>query len=152
MRKSWLVLVSPFALVVTVTALGCSGAGVGTGSSDAGDGDGSLGDGSLGDGSQETGDPMLPSASDAGAKKKPPSTSCQGNQQFEGSSGSCTLSSTYQCETPSGFDAFRVDCSCPSASCGCYLNGTLTKTVAFNGCPDCTSPVELAKLCGVAGY
>jgi hypothetical protein len=47
-----------------------------------------------------------------------------------------------------GFDAYRIACACPSASCGCYVNGKLTKSVTFNGCPSCTAPVTLANLSG----
>lgn len=151
MRNSCLVVA---ASLVLFGAVACSGTSVGSGAADGGtegsEDASSEADG--GDGEEGGSGPVLPPRSGDAGVKKPSQPSCQSDQTYAGPQGNCTLESTYQCETPAGFDAFRVACSCPSAACGCYTNGTLTKTVAFNGCPACTSPVELAKLCGVAGY
>ena len=153
MRNSCWVVATSFVLF---GAVACSGTSVGSATSDGGTPEDASTTDAEGGGASEGGSgPVLaPSGSgDAGPKKPTPSEpACQSGQTYDGPQGNCTLESTYQCETPAGFDAFRVACSCPSATCGCYTNGTLTKTVAFNGCPACTSPVELAKLCGVAGY
>jgi hypothetical protein len=149
MRKPSLLFALPV-VAVTATLMGCSGTGVGTAANDGGVEDASADDASpVVDGGPSS--PSVPPTAPTSTAKKP-APRCSSEGGFEGTSGSCTLQTTYQCETPSGFDAYRVACSCPSASCGCYLNGTLTKTVQFNGCPSCSSPVELAKLCGVAGY
>lgn len=149
MRNSCLVVAASLMLL---GAVACSGTSVGSGAADGGT-EGSDDASSEADGGEDGGSgPILPPRSGDAGVKKPTAPACQSDQTYDGPQGSCTLESTYQCETPAGFDAFRVACSCPSATCGCYTNGTLTKTVAFNGCPACTSPVELAKLCGVAGY
>jgi hypothetical protein len=111
-------------------------------------------DGGAGEASAEPDAPAAePTPDQGGARlpKQPKSSGCLAiGGRLDQREDGCTNEDTYQCETDAGFDAFRVACSCPSATCGCYVNGTLTKHVAFNGCPSCTSPVALAKLCGFA--
>ena len=148
MRNSCLVVAASLMLF---GAVACSGTSVGSGASDGGTDVSSDDASTQADGGGDGGSLPPPSSSDADAPK-PRHPSCPGEYTQAGSAGNCSLESTYQCESASGFDAFRVACSCPSAKCDCYTNGKLTKTVTFNGCPACTSPVELAKLCGVAGY
>ena len=143
MRNSCLVIASSFVLL---GAVACSGTATGSGTLDGGDADGSADDASTqADGGPVSLPPPKTGSGDAG-KAKPPM--CVGEEKQDGPEGNCTLESTTQCESPTGFDAFRVACDCPGAACDCYINGTRTKTVPFNGCPACTSPVALGKLCG----
>jgi hypothetical protein len=59
---------------------------------------------------------------------------------------SCNAEQTYTC----GADSYRIDCSCPAATCTCEKNGVVVGSASYDSCPSCAMAfASAAEQCGI---
>ena len=78
-------------------------------------------------------------------------TTCGSKQGFGyvsiGDAGVCGIGEDYTC----GLDGYEILCECPAAACTCYKNKNDAGSVAYGGCPTCSTPSfsTIASACGI---